>query len=223
MSQQLLYVAIGPAYLKMALRSAASAIAAGFGGAVTIVTDSAGAAGLPVLPPGATLTSVASVPNAREYKTRFLDFASADQVLYLDCDTVVTGSLAAVFVSTGVAMVRELWAAANSPSCPFQAGANAADFVLCVAAGCQADPLWNSGVIAIANDAPGKALCAAWHAEWLRSGKADELALLRALKSRNVTPATLDRTWNDMAFPPKSGLIQHWVGGQSLLKEYANG
>jgi hypothetical protein len=163
---------------------------------------------------------VASAPNAREYKTRFLDFCTADQVLFLDCDTVVTGSLAAVFVSAGVAMVAELWPTLDAPGCPCRFGSGAADYALCVTAGCQSDPFWNSGVIAIANDAPGKALCAAWHTEWLRLAGADELALMRALKSQAVTPAALDKKWNDMAFPPKSGVIQHWVGGQSLLKEY---
>ena len=90
-------------------------------------------------------------------------------------------------------------------------------------------PFWNCGVVAIANDAAGKALAAAggaWHAEWVRfPGGWDEMAMLRALKTLGVTPATLDAKYNDQTLPPKESgaVIEHWVGGMKLLPEFQAG
>jgi hypothetical protein len=224
MSQQILYVAIGPQYLAMALRSAAAAQAGGFAGGIVIVTDQPA----PNPPPaGITFTAVATPSGAMpygasEYKTRFLDFATADQVLFLDADTLVSGDVTPLFVASGVAMAAEIY-----PS-PAQSGfCLAPDFAITQQAGLDQAPFWNAGVIAIGNDAAGKALCGgggAWHTEWAKFPNAwDELALLRALKSQNVTPAVLDPKYNDMAYPgEKSGVIRHYVCGQKLSPEFLN-
>ena len=103
MTQQLLYVAVGPMYLRMALRSAGQAQAAGFLGGVVIVTDQVP----PATPPANTTFAAVATPAgdlpfaASEYKTRFLDFATADQVLFLDCDTLVKADVTPAFVAGG--------------------------------------------------------------------------------------------------------------------------
>jgi hypothetical protein len=224
MTQQILYVAIGPRYLAMALRSAAGAQAGGFAGSVVIVTDQ-----VPPSPPPAGIT-FAAVPTPAdphfgplEYKTRFLDFAidpqggCPDQVLFLDADTLVAGDVTPAFAAAGVAMTRvpsNLVDPVGIQAWP--------DYAATVAAGI-ADPaaFWNSGAVVIANDAAGKALVAAWHAEWAVHSQLDELAMLRALRSQGVTPAALDPRYNDMAYPGgKTGVIRHYVGGQKLTTEF---
>jgi hypothetical protein len=229
MSQQIVYVAVGPRYLAMALRSAAQALAGGFAGGIVIVTDQAN--------PGAnapgsldltrvTFTAVATPADPRfgplDCKTRFLDFTTADQVLFLDCDTLVTGDVTPLFVASGIAMAAEVY-----PS-PAQSGFNLSpDFGITQQAGLATVPFWNTGVVAVGNDAAGKALCAgggAWHTEWAKFSEWDEMAMLRALKTVGATPVTLPPSDNDQGFPGgKSGLIRHYVGGQKLSPEFQAG
>jgi hypothetical protein len=226
MTQQILYVAIGPRYLTMALRSAASAQAAGFTGGVTIVTDQPA----PNPAPAGIIFAAVATPAAPpfgplEYKTRFLDFAidpqggCPDQVLFLDADTLVKGDVTPIFQARGIALVPEIYP--TPAQSPFS---QSGDFAVTQAAGLDQVPFWNSGLVAIGNDAAGKALCAAWHAEWAKfPNDWDELAMLRALKSTSTTPTALEPKWNDQGYPPKTGLIRHYVGGQKLAEECLNG
>jgi hypothetical protein len=229
MSQQIVYVAIGSQYLAWALRSAAQAQAGGFAGGIVIVTDQPDpGANTPGSLPNTTFAAVPTPAGelpfaAFEYKARFLDFATADQVLFLDCDTLVAGDVTPVFtalgaggVSPSVAMAAEIYP--NAAAC----FSGQPDFQITQAAGLDQVPFWNCGVIAIANDVPGQALVAAWHAEWARFPNAwDEMAMLRALKSTSTAPATLDPRYDDQApLGQKTGIIRHYVGGQKLTAEF---
>ena len=119
-------------------------------------------------------------------------------MLFLDCDTLVKADVTPAFVARAIAMAAEIWPA------PAACFSGQPDFAVTQAAGLDSAPFWNSGVVAIANDAAGKALVAAWHAEWVGFPAGwDEMAMLRALKSQNVTPATLDAKYNDQTLPPK--------------------
>jgi hypothetical protein len=115
-------------------------------------------------------------------------------------------------------MVPEIY-----PSPAASGFAGDADFPITQQAGLDQVPFWNTGVLALGNDATGKALMAAWHAEWQKFSGWDELSMLRALKSQGVTPVALDPKWNDLSLPPKTGSIQHWFGGQKLLPEFQAG
>jgi hypothetical protein len=226
MTQQIVYVAIGPQYLAWALRSAGQAQAGGFSnraGSIVIVTDQPPPDPAPA---GISFTSVATPTDLRfgplDYKTRFLDFATADQVLFLDADTLVAGDVTPVFVAAGIAMAGEIY-----PS-PAQSGfCTSPDFGITQQAGLDQVPFWNTGVVAVANDAAGRALCGgsgAWRTQWARFSEWDEMAMLRALKSQSVTPATLDPRYNDQALiGSKSGVIRHYVGGQKLTSEFLSG
>jgi hypothetical protein len=202
----------------MATRAAASIQANGFPAgdpaSITVVSDqplpfTAGIRFVPVPRPAGSF-------GCLQYKTRFLDYAQAHEVLYLDCDTLVTGDISPVFASAGVAM---------SLSAFPQAWLDAPDRAATVDAGVDLSPAarWTTGVIAISNDAAGHALLAAWHAEWRKHRHWDELAMLRALKSQGVTPATLASSYNDQAWPPKTGVIQHWVSTQKHLNLFRKG
>lgn len=74
------------------------------------------------------------------------------------------------------------------------------DFALAQAAGLDQGTMWNTGVVAIANDAAGKAFCGGgtWHTEWAKLPNAwDEMALLRALKDQGISPRrTVKPGWN---------------------------
>jgi len=224
MTQQIVYVAIGPNYLGMALRSATQAQAAGFAGGVVIVTDQPPPSPAPA---GITFTAVATPSGPMPFaalglRDQFLQWTTADEILCLDCDTIIKGDVTPAFVASGIAMASEAWP--TPAQGPF---VNDPDYPAMQAAGLDTGPWYNCGVIAVANTPAMQALCGkngAWYQEWARFGGWDELAMLRALKTLGITPTLLDPKFDDMGLPKQPGsVIEHWLCGDKALPGFTAG
>lgn len=137
-------------------------------------------------------------PGARTWKTQIYALSPFDETLYLDADTEVVSSPTAGFallrfvdIVLSLDCDRRVGEKHNAQHVPEERAATLAEV------GLDGDLLYyNSGVIFFRRSARALALFAAWHEEWLRWQKHDQLALARAFYRCPTRVATLREEWN---------------------------
>jgi hypothetical protein len=193
-----LYLAIGAGYRDMTVASVAGLRRYGYYGPVRVVTDEPG--WMParlgcetVLVPGAG-TGFA----ARHYKTRLLEYAY-DLTLFLDCDTVPVGNIGSAWGLLGdrdIAMAADLRPDIGDLIVKTRNDRSRDEYDLMIRLGMTGHAFFNSGVMLFRRSNAVAALFTAWHQEWQRFRKRDQMALARAIALTRTTVGTLPVMWN---------------------------
>lgn len=138
-------------------------------------------------------TSRVTVPAGGHKPSRYIKTALGHhtpfaETLYLDCDVVCLGNIAAI------------WAASSDLALALDARPTVAECDHCTdeeraytLAVCPGQAQWNSGVM-LWRHCP--ALWQRWREEWLRYRNIDQLALSRTLHHLSLRPATLPEQYN---------------------------
>jgi len=159
-------------------------------------------------------------PGARTWKTQIYALSPFDETLYLDADTEVVSNPNAGFdllrfvdVALSLDCDRRVGEKHNAQHDPAERAATLAEV------GLEGDLLYyNSGVIFFKRSVRALAFFAAWHAEWLRWQKHDQLALARAFYRCPTRVATLREVWNTHH---KKDAVFVWHNHRSVSREGA--
>ena len=198
-----LYLAIGEAYRGPLIASITSLRRYGYHGPVRVVTDQPG-----WLPPALNCETVL-VPHlgdgfaARHYKTQLEQYAF-DSTVFLDADTVPVADIAGIWKvldTCDLAMAPDLF-----PS-PGDAITNnrrkerwhdewGDESRLMIRLGLTSRPYFNSGVMVFRRTAQITQLFSAWHQEWRRYSRMDQMALVRAAAMTGTPVHALPNVWN---------------------------
>ena len=198
-SRGVLYLALGSGCRHLTIASVSALRRYGYRGPVRVVTDD------PSWVPPALDCDVVVVPDVgdgfstRHYKTQLLDFAY-DMTLYLDADAIPIADIDEVWSclddsdiamaadprqTVGALIARDGYMAEWRP-----------EFSLMIRLGLTSRPYFNTGVMAFRLSSATAAIFSAWHEEWLRFGRRDQLALVRAVALTDTTVRTLPAAWN---------------------------
>jgi len=148
---------------------------------------------------GATLLAYPDADaGARTYKTQMYTLSPFVETLYLDADTECVTSPRAGF---GLLKWMDVVLAQDDnhrlADCRWRAHDPHERAATLVEVGLGGDvKYYNSGVVFFRRSARAEALFTAWHQEWLRWGKHDQLALARALARCPVRLAAMRAPWN---------------------------
>lgn len=198
-----LYLAIGQKHRRLAVASVTSLRRYGYRGPVRVVSDKPG-----WLPPGLDC-EIVRVPylgggfGARHYKTQMERF-SFDSTVFLDADTVPVADISSIWGvldTCDLAMVSDL-----HPSTSDAITKNRVrdrwreqwgdEYRLMIRLGLTSQPYFNSGVIVFRRTPQIAQLFSAWHQEWRRYGRADQMALVRATLLTGTLVNPLPGIWN---------------------------
>jgi hypothetical protein len=204
--QGVLYLAIGDEHRTLACASISCLRRYGYRGPIRVVTDQPG-----WLPPELLCEQVL-VPGAadglasRHYKTQMIRFAY-DLTLFLDADAIPVNDICGIWrllddgdiaiaadtrrsVGDAITMnrrrdwLREEWGD---------------EYKLMIRLGLTGNPYFNSGVILFRRTDAVARLFDAWHQEWQRYGKQDQMALVRAVALTATRVRVLPQAWNFQA------------------------
>ena len=137
-------------------------------------------------------------PGARTIKTRMYSLSPFRETMFLDADTRLLQDPAAGFDLLKYADVvlsqdpvrifaDQTWPHLDPQEVKTTRAEVPAGGRLCY---------WNSGVVFFGRSIRAKELFQAWHAEWQRWGKHDQMALLRALHKHPVRMVAVRECWN---------------------------
>ena len=198
-SRGVLYLALGFGYRHLTIASVSALRRYGYRGPVRVVTDDAS-----WVPP-ALDCDVVVVPDVgdgfstRHYKTRMHEFGY-DTTLYLDSDAIPIADIGGVWNclnDSDLAMAADLRPTVGALiAMDAHMVERRAEFNLMIRLGLTSRVHFNSGVIAFRRSAATAAVFSAWHEEWLRFGRLDQLALVRAVALTDPKVRTLSVTWN---------------------------
>jgi Glycosyl transferase family 8 len=198
-----LYLATGAEHRALACASISSLRRYGYRGPVRVLTDQPG-----WLPPElqceqVLLPGTADGLASRHYKTQLAGFAY-DLTLFLDADAIPVGDISGIWALLGdgdMAMaadahrsigeavtmnrLRERWKEEWGD-----------EYRLMVRLGLAGQPYFNSGVILFRRTDAVARLFDAWHQEWQRYGKRDQMALVRAVALTATRVRVLPQAWN---------------------------
>jgi len=136
--------------------------------------------------------------GARTQKTSMYRLSPFDLTLYLDADTEVVSSPEPGFTMLEwVDVVLSQDCNRRFADCKWQGHIPEERATTLAEVGYEGDLLYyNSGVIFFRRSPHAEAFFMAWHEEWQRWGKHDQMALLRALCRHPLRIATLREVWN---------------------------
>ena len=135
--------------------------------------------------------------GARAVKTRMYSLSPFRKTLYLDADCVVVGASMSTFtlldyfdvvlaIDPNRILSRVSWPALT----PAEVDQTVAEI------GTAEVQYYNSGVIGFTRNQRNRRFFQNWHTQWLRWGKQDQMALIRALYSHPVRIAPMREQWN---------------------------
>ncbi len=198
-----LYLALGEVHREMAAASITSLRRYGYGGPVRVVTDQSG-----WVPAGLHCESVL-VPDvgdgfaSRHYKTQLESFAF-DSTVFLDADTVPIANITGIWNvldNCDIAMVADLHpspadAVTKNRGRDWWRDLWGDEYKLMIRLGLTGHPYFNSGVMVFRRTAQIAQMFSAWHQEWRRYGRADQMALVRAVALTGTPVRPLPGIWN---------------------------
>ncbi len=196
-----LYLAMGDDYRQLALASIASLRRYGYDGPVRVVTDQSG-----WLPPELRCELVVPGPDglaARHYKTQLVSFAY-DLTLFLDADAIPLddiGGIWGLLADADIAMSADAHrsvadAITMNRRRDWWKDEWGDEYQLMMRLGLASRPYFNSGLILFRPTAATARLFRAWHEEWQRYGKKDQMALVRAVAMTAAKVRPLPVAWN---------------------------
>jgi hypothetical protein len=199
----ILYLAIGDTHRKLAVASITSLRRYGYQGPVRVITDQPD-----WLPPQLGCESVL-VPHlgdgfaTRHYKTQLESFAF-DSTVFLDADAIPIADIADIWNvldSCDLAMASDLHPSAADAITKNRTRDQWRDqwgdeYKLMIRLGLTSHPYFNSGVIVFRRTPQIAQLFSTWHQEWRRYGRADQMALLRAVALTGTPVKPLQGVWN---------------------------
>jgi hypothetical protein len=193
-----LYLAIGEEYRGLTIASVSSLRRYGYDGPIRVVTD------MPDWLPSGLACEIIAVPDAsvglaaRSYKTRLFEFAY-ESTLFLDSDAIPVRNISDIWGyldDCSIAMVAD--ARPNVGVQLDQTGHHRPrdEYEMMISLGLTSRSFYNSGVILFRRSADIEALFKAWHQEWSRFKKMDQMALVRATALSRTSVQTLPSIWN---------------------------
>ncbi|WP_162623060.1 hypothetical protein [Billgrantia lactosivorans] len=194
MNLGVVYLALGRPYLAMALLSAKSLVEKNITLPYTIVTN------VCKEPPAVdffrhgydrwTYVSVEDSVN-RSLKTRILEYSEYQKTIFLDCDTVVMGNLAAAdsildYFDIGIRLNRYPQKRKGKGDIPVLGGLTVGDL-----------PHWNSGVMLIKNSLASCEFFRMWNENFTRLGSQyDQVSLVPTIFKSDARVLSLEERWN---------------------------
>ncbi len=201
-----LYLATGAEHREMAVASISSLRRYGYRGPVRVISDQPGWLPAVLRCEEVVVADADDGFASRHYKTRLADFAY-DSTVFLDADAIPIADISGLWKALDncdIAMAADVHptigdTTAVNKSRDWWRDLWGDEYRLMIRLGLTTYPYFNSGVIAFRRTPQITHLFSAWHQEWRRYGRLDQMALVRAMAFTGTHVNPLPRIWNFQA------------------------